>query len=886
MTDDIAEILDWQALEEAVEQGGNAPIKLFREAHKRANEKIRTLFEQGTDIETLVHARARTIDTLLRYAWRFYLRENEQDIALIAVGGYGRGELHPGSDIDIMILLRSADQEHYRDALELLITFFWDIGLEIGHSVRSLEECVNEARQDITVITNLVESRLLAGPAQLFEAMKSRITPHHLWPSREFFEAKWKEQINRHHKFHDTGYKLEPNIKEGPGGLRDIQMIGWVAKRHFNTETLRSLVEHRFLTEEEYQELIEGQNFLWRVRFALHTTTGRREDRLLFDYQKSLAARLGYRDSPTGLAVEQFMKHYYRSIKKLSLLNEILLQHFQEAILYADEKSQPIQINKRFHIKKGFIEATHEEVFSHYPFAMLEIFLLMQQRPEITGVRASTIRLIRTHLYLIDEQYRQELCNQSLFMEIIRYSRGLTHALRRMGRYGILEKYIPAFGNITGLMQYDLFHIYTVDEHTLMVVRNLRRMGIAKHADELPFCSELAAKIPKQEILFLAGLFHDIAKGRGGDHSELGAVDAYQFCRAHGMGNYDARLVAWLVKNHLIMSMTAQRRDISDPDVITSFANQIGNVARLEYLFLLTVADMRATNPSLWNSWKGALLKELFKATKRALRRGLQNPMKQAENIQETQEIAREILARNRISGQAIQHLWQHLNDDYFLRHTAEEIAWHTQAIIENEGRELPLILVQQELCRGGTEIFIHAPLADHLFAATTRALNQMGLTVADARIIQAAHGFTFDTYVVLEEDGEPISSSQRIEEILNYLRQHLDNKNLIGVDISRRSPRQLKHFNTKTEVSFFEDSGNHRTVMELFAADRPGMLSRVGRALMECGVYLQNAKITTIGERVEDVFYITTRSGQAISDREKLATLRSKIIQYLDNQG
>ncbi len=886
MTDDIAEILDWQALEEAVEQGGNAPIKLFREAHKRANEKIRTLFEQGTDIETLVHARARTIDTLLRYAWRFYLRENEQDIALIAVGGYGRGELHPGSDIDIMILLRSDDQEHYRDALELLITFFWDIGLEIGHSVRSLEECVNEARQDITVITNLVESRLLAGPAQLFETMKSRIAPHHLWPSREFFEAKWKEQINRHHKFHDTGYKLEPNIKEGPGGLRDIQMIGWVAKRHFNTETLRSLVEHRFLTEEEYQELIEGQNFLWRVRFALHTTTGRREDRLLFDYQKSLAARLGYRDSPTGLAVEQFMKHYYRSIKKLSLLNEILLQHFQEAILYADEKSQPIQINKRFHIKKGFIEATHEEVFSHYPFAMLEIFLLMQQRPEITGVRASTIRLIRTHLYLIDEQYRQELCNQSLFMEIIRYSRGLTHALRRMGRYGILEKYIPAFGNITGLMQYDLFHIYTVDEHTLMVVRNLRRMGIAKHADELPFCSELAAKIPKQEILFLAGLFHDIAKGRGGDHSELGAVDAYQFCRAHGMGNYDARLVAWLVKNHLIMSMTAQRRDISDPDVITSFANQIGNVARLEYLFLLTVADMRATNPSLWNSWKGALLKELFKATKRALRRGLQNPMKQAENIQETQEIAREILARNRISGQAIQHLWQHLNDDYFLRHTAEEIAWHTQAIIENEGRELPLILVQQELCRGGTEIFIHAPLADHLFAATTRALNQMGLTVADARIIQAAHGFTFDTYVVLEEDGEPISSSQRIEEILNYLRQHLDNKNLIGIDISRRSPRQLKHFNTKTEVSFFEDSGNHRTVMELFAADRPGMLSRVGRALMECGVYLQNAKITTIGERVEDVFYITTRSGQAISDREKLAALRSKIIQYLDNQG
>ncbi len=884
MTNDVLDILDPQLLEEAVKNSQVAPIKVFRDAHNCANEKIKALFDQGADIETLVRARAQVIDTILRHAWRFYLGDQEEDIALIAVGGYGRSELHPGSDIDIMILLRSDDQEHYRDPIELLITFFWDIGLEIGHSVRSLAECVDEARQDITVITNLVESRLLAGPKALFDTMKAQTSPQQLWPSRDFFEAKWKEQINRHHKFHDTGYKLEPNIKEGPGGLRDIQMIGWVAKRHFNTETLRSLVEHRFLTEEEYQELIEGQNFLWRVRFALHTTTKRREDRLLFDYQKTLASQLGYQDSPTGLAVEQFMKHYYRSIKKLSLLNEILLQHFQEAILYADEKSQPVRINKRFHIKKGFIEATHEEIFNHYPFAMLEIFLLMQQRPEITGVRASTIRLIRSHLYLIDEQFRRELCNQSLFMEIIRYSRGLTHALRRMGRYGILEKYIPAFGNITGLMQYDLFHIYTVDEHTLMVVRNLRRMSIAKHAQELPFCSQLAAKIPKQEVLFLAGLFHDIAKGRGGDHSDLGAVDAYEFCRLHGMGNYDARLVAWLVKNHLIMSMTAQRKDISDPDVINNFANQIGNTTRLSYLFLLTVADMRATNPSLWNSWKGSLLKELFKATQRALRRGLENPMKQAENIKETQEIAREILAHNQVSGKAIAQLWQHLHDDYFLRHTAEEIAWHSQAIIENKGKELPLILVQQELCRGGTEIFIHTPLADHLFAATTRALNQMGLTVADARIIQASHGFTFDTYVVLEEDGEPICSSQRIEEILNYLRQHLDDTTLIGVDINRRSPRQLKHFETKTDVTFFDDSNNDRTVMELFAADRPGMLSRVGQALMECGVYLQNAKIATIGERVEDVFHITTKEGHAFTDKEKLTTLRQKIIQYLDN--
>ena len=878
----LTPLIDTDALETALHEGQAAAIKAFREALKGASTAIEARFDQGEDVAKLVHARARVIDAVLILAWRHFLATGDDDIALIAVGGYGRGELHPGSDIDIMILMADEAQEHYRDAIEQLITFFWDIGLEIGHSARSLAQCEEEARQEITVITNLVESRLLAGPPTLFDAMKARTSVDRLWPSREFFEAKWKEQIQRHHKFHDTAYNLEPNIKESPGGLRDIQMIGWVAKRHFNTQTLHSLVEQRFLTEAEYRELIEGQNFLWKVRFALHTLTKRHEDRLLFDYQKTLATRFGYEDSKTGLAVEKFMRDYYRAIKQLSLLNEILLQHFQEAILHADVKAEPQPINKRFHIKKGFIEASYDKVFDHYPFAMLEIFLLMQQHPGITGVRASTIRLIRSHLHLIDDDFRQDIRNKSLFMEIIRYSEGLTHALRRMGRYGILEAYIPVFGRISGLMQYDLFHVYTVDEHTLMVVRNLRRMALEKHAEELPFCSQLIKQIPKPELLYLGGLFHDIAKGRGGDHSQLGAVDAYDFCHAHALSNYDAGLVAWLVKNHLIMSMTAQRKDISDPDVINDFASQVIDKTHLDYLFLLTVADIRATNPSLWTNWKGSLLIELYKATKRALRRGLHNPINQAENIRDTQTAARELLWRNQIDDDAIDQLWQHLNDDYFLRHSAEEIAWHTQAIIENEGRDTPLILVQQETRRGGTEIFIHAPLADHLFAATTRALDQMGLTVADARIIQSNHGFTFDTYVVLEENGEPITNPARIEEILDHLRHHIADKSLVGARINRRSPRQLKHFDTQTHVTFFEDPGNDRTVMELLAADRPGILSRVGQALMECDIHLHNAKIATIGERVEDVFYITTKEGLAISDADTLNRLRDKIIEYL----
>ncbi len=879
-----ATVVDPGALAKRLEEGSGPAIGRYREALREAAAEIERHFDEGADIATLVHARAQVIDTVLAHAWRRFLPDDGA-IALVAVGGYGRGELHPGSDIDIMLLL--ADDEarhHHRDAIEALLTFFWDIGLEIGHSTRTLDQCVEEAEADITVITNLIESRLLAGPEALYREMRERTGPDRLWPSREFFEAKWNEQIERHHKYHDAAYNLEPNIKESPGGLRDIQMIGWVAKRHFNTQTLRSLVEHRFLTEAEYRELIEGQNFLWKVRFALHTLTKRREDRLLFDYQKSLAARFGYRDSATGLAVEQFMRHYYRTINQLSLLNEILLQHFQEAILHAGEQGRPMPINRRFHIKKGFIEASNEKVFQHYPFALLELFLLMQQHEGISGVRASTIRLVRANLHLIDESYRRDLRNKSLFMEIVRHGEGLTHALRRMARYGILERYIPAFGKITGLMQYDLFHIYTVDEHTLMVVRNLRRMAMEKHAAELPLCSELMKQIPKPELLYLAGLFHDIAKGRGGDHSELGAEDAYAFCLDHDLSQYDARLVQWLVRHHLIMSMTAQRKDIGDPEVITDFATEVGDIDRLTYLFLLTVADIRATNPSLWNGWKSSLLTELFKATRRALRRGLQNPIKQAERIRETQQQARAILARNQVDEAAVEALWRNLSDDYFLRHSAEEVAWHAQAIIENGDGELPLILIQQEIGRGGTEIFIHAPVADHLFAAATWALNQMGLTVADARIIQAANGYTFDTYVVLEENGQPIADPARIEEILAHLRRHLDDEKAAGRTINRRTARQLKCFDTKTHVTFSDDRGNDRTVMELFAADRPGMLSRVGQALMECGLKLQNARIATIGERVEDVFYITSADGHAITDGEVLKRLRDKIVDYLDD--
>jgi len=863
---------------------GKAAVQIYRDALKKAHQTIEQRFIEGQQAAELVHLRADLIDQVLALAWRDYFHANDLDIALIAVGGYGRAELHPGSDIDILILLRNADHEHYREALELFIMFLWDIGLEVGQSVRSIQECIDTARDDITIATNLMEARHLIGPQDLFETMRQETGPANLWTSREFFEAKWQEQIKRHNKYDDSGYNLEPNIKEGPGGLRDIQMIGWVAKRHFNAETLYDLVKHNFLNEEEHLHLIAAQNFLWQVRFGLHIITKRHEDRLLFDYQRSLAEMLGYQDKNNTLAVEQFMKDYYRTIMELSLLNEMLLQLFQEAILYADEIGEPVTLNKRFQISKGFIEATNERIFKRYPFALLEIFLLIEQYPEIKGIRASTIRLIRSHRHLIDEAFRNDLRNRSLFMEIIRQPAGLTHELRRMNRYGILANYIPAFGKIVGLMQYDLFHIYTVDEHILMVVRNMRRMTLDMHAHELPFCSKLIKEIPKPELLYLAGIFHDIAKGRGGDHSKLGAADTTEFCQLHGLNNYDTKIVTWLVENHLIMSSTAQRKDISDPEVIAEFASVVGNSNRLDYLFLLTVADMRGTNHTIWNSWKASLLQELYDATRRAFRRGLENPLAQTEQCENNQQQALELLTAQHVPKNAIDKLWNSLSLEYFIRHSVDEIVWQTEAIIANAGREFPMILAQQRSQRGGTEIFIHMPIASHLFAASTGIFERLGLNVADARIITSDKNYAFDTYILLEEDGEAISNNDRIKEIISRLKHELPQTDFTDKQINLRTARQLKHFNTRTRVNFNQDAPNHRTIMEIITADRPGLLSKVGLALMECDIHLQNAKITTIGERVEDVFFISDKDQQPIKDEALLDQLRNSIVTFLDN--
>jgi [protein-PII] uridylyltransferase len=879
--EEAASVFSAQKVRTRLAQGGHS-VAAFRDTLNWGRERLFSLFHDGVPADSLVHARAHLVDEILRAAWQKFLPDNPAGLAMVAVGGYGRAELLPHSDIDILLLHQGEAMEQHRPALEQLTAFGWDIGLEVGQSVRTVEDCVTEAGKDITVITNLLEARLLCGDGQLFQQMQQALTPERIWPVRDFFEAKKAEQEARYRKYDDTGYKLEPNVKESPGGLRDIHTIGWVAKRHFGSQTLAELREHGFLTTQECNELFAGQDFLWRVRFALHMITHRREDRLLFDHQVRVAALFGYEDNDKNRAVEQFMQLYYRTIKSLSCLNDMLLQLFDEAILGSGRGTDPVPLNSRFQVRGGYIEAREDDVFQRTPFALLEIFHLLQTHPKIEGIRAQTLRMLLRDGKYLTEEVRNDLRARTIFIELFREGRGLTRNLRRMNRYGILGRYLPAFGKAVGLMQYDLFHTLTVDEHTLYVVRNARRLAMPRFRHELPFASEVMERVAKPELLYLAAFFHDIAKGRGGDHSELGSEDAFEFCLAHGLSHAEAQLVAWLVRHHLLMSLTAQKQDVSDPQVIANFAGKVGDRSRLDYLFLLTCADIRATNPALWNSWRESLLNDLYHSTARALERGLHNPLQEAELVGELRDQAAALLAAKGISRAECDAVWARFENDYFLRYSAEELAWHLPAILHTQVTDLPLVLVR-DIPERGTTVFVYTLDRDHLFGLSTGVLARLGLNILDARLHTTRDGYVLDSYVVVETDNTPITQPIRSEEIIRNLTQVLSDPEISTVTVNRRRSQKLRHFSTPTRVHFSQDPARNRTILELVTADQPGLLSIIGRVFQKRGILLDAAKIATIGERAEDVFYITDRLHHPLTDERTLDELREVITRTLN---
>lgn len=850
-----------------------------RDMLKRFSEHQFQQFDQGTAVAELVKERAVFVDQILKKIWQ-NLFDSDQ-LTLVAVGGYGRNELHPFSDIDLLIL--SPDPQAYQDTISRFITLLWDIGFEVGHAVRSVSECQSAAIDDVTTATNLLEARWITGDYRQFEQVQQFWKTSDFWPTQSFFEAKLNEQSHRHKRFHDTLYQLEPNLKESPGGLRDIQTIFWVAKRHFNATSIHQLVQKQFITPEEYRELDAAYKFLNRVRFILHRHKKRREDRLLFDNQQFLAKSFGLTDNDEKLAVEQFMNSYYRNLNTVVKLNEILLQHFYEEI-FNQEPPKVTQINHRFQLVNNYLDIRNESVFQLFPSALLEIFIIIQNDASIVGIRARTIRLLRENLHLIDDNFRRDPINKALFIEIFRQPKGVNASVKRMHSYGVLDAYIPAFHKITGLMQFNIFHAYTVDEHTILVIRNLRRFFVKEYAFEFPTAHQIAQSICKPEVLFLAALFHDIAKGRQGAHEVLGAEDAYQFCHNHNLHKNDTKLVAWLVRYHLEFSSVAQRKDLSDPNVILEFARFVGDQNRLNYLYLLTVADICSTSDDVWNDWKNALFLELYNETSNALDKALETPKDKNKKALLHQEKARELLIQKGLNPRDYQPLWTSLkHSDFFHRQTPAEISRITQILWSSKNEDVSLSLTGKTQ-RGASELMLYMSNHDFLFANITQTLDRLNVNIVEAKIYTTSQNMTLVLIYFLNRNNEAIESQYELNKIEAQLRYALNpnqNQNqMSGLSLNPTRTRRIKYFQTPTEIHF-QNLNRKLTEVSLVTKDIPGLLSRIGQAFKDSGIRMHDAKINTVGEKAEDTFLVSTTDNRAL-DNDKKQHLDEMLKHYI----
>jgi len=850
----------------------------LRTAAVKADARLAEHFWAGEDVVQLVHARAWFVEQLLLLAWK-KLVPYLDGVSLVAVGGYGRGELHPFSDIDLLILLADdLDDRLPKAEIEAFVQLLWDAGFYLGHSVRTAAECAEDAAADVVTTTTFMESRLLAGSRELLGTMLEATSPERIWSGKAFFEAKFEEQQQRHARYHETAYNLEPNIKEGPGGLRDIQMISWVTRRHFGARTLHGLVEHEFINEREHRDLVGGQRSLWRIRYALHLLAGRAEDRLLFDFQRQIAERFGFTDTETTLAVEQFMQLYYRTVMRLERLNESLLQRFQEE-LATDREPTPRRLGDDFQVRNGYLEPAADTLFVMRPAALMELFVLLARDEGLRGVTAATIRSIREHLYLVDDAFRESEEVNGYFLDLLRQSEGVYTQLQRMNRYGLLAAYIPVFGTIVGRMQYDLFHVYTVDQHTLFVVRNLRRFAYGKYRERFPHARHVFKRIAKPELLYLAAIFHDVAKGRGGDHSELGAIDAEAFCARLDIEPTERDMVVWLVRYHLLMSQTAQRKDLSDPVNIQRFAEQVGNTRYLDHLYLLTVADIAGTSPKLWNNWKNKLLWDLYLAAGDALRRGLENPIKRATRIRETRAAALSRLLRRAVDPERVNALWETLPEHAFWRLSPDQLEWTTETVLQQPaaGQHIALRGVQPH---GVSELLVCVPDHDGLFAAITSVLDEMALDVMSARVLTTRDGRSYDLFQLMDQHGDVINDVDA-EELVTRLRAATSEERP-RAPVRRKMPRRLRHFTSAPEVRFSDDPDESGTVLHLRCNDQPGLLSRVAAAIYQQNVQVHNARIATFGERVEDTFLVSDCDHRPLTS-EAMAALDASIRTHLE---
>ncbi len=844
------------------------------------DEAFAARFDAGEDIDRLLAARARAVDAWVRAAWDRCIGVEPSELALFAVGGYGRGELFPHSDIDLLVLAEPDAQQRHQAALARLFALLWDAGLPAGHAVRSVAECSEAAAADITVLTALLEARSLQTNAAEVARLHAAISSERVWPPREYFLAKRAEQRERHARYDDTADNLEPNLKEGPGGLRDVHTLNWMALRVLGARGLEPLVALGQFGADEFATLERQRRALSRLRWGLHLVAGRREERLRFDYQKALAARLGHTGDAGNLAVEQMMQGFYRSAALVLRINERLLQRFEEQL---EGEATPEPLADGFDVLRGYLHAADPA----WPRDADDVFALFETwagHTALRGLHSQTARSLAEALPRIGDYASATQAQRNRFMALLRGA-GPVATVTRMARLGVLGRWIPAFAQVSGRMQFDLFHVYTVDQHTLAVLRNIAGFAGGTPDPRFSIVHNVWPRLRKPELLLLAALFHDIAKGRGGDHSELGEADAREFCGAHGLSEGETALVAWLVRHHLLMSVTAQKQDISDPEVIHRFASKVADRERLDLLYLLTCADIAGTSPKLWNAWKDRLLADLYTATRMALRRGLEHPLDAEERIGETRDHARARLLDAGLDEDEIDSLFARMPETSFLRGRADSVAWQAQVLHRmRPGKELAVRARRLMQHAGALEVFVHAPDRDGLFAAIVASLDRLGLATQQARLLLGDNGTVFDTFEVLPSDPQRPVEPGAVE---RALQEALSRADLDAVRPPRRAqPRHLRHFRLVPQIGFDSTDHGDRTLLSLVSTDRPGLLADVTRVLRDQRLRVHDARIATFGERAEDVFQITDERDRALVDPQQQQALRDALLACLDGDG
>lgn len=863
-------------------------LKGLRASHAHAKDQLLSPLMDARfkprNINGLLESLSQRTDQTLTALWA--LAGVPDDHALVAVGGYGRGKLFPHSDIDVLVLLPTPAETQAHAQVEAFITACWDLGLEIGSSVRSVAECVAEARADVTVQTAMLESRRICGHAPLVRQMHRALTE--IMDARAFMQRKTLEMEQRHQKFQNSPYALEPNCKDSPGGLRDLQVLMWVAQGAGLGNSWKALAQNGIISDFELKQIRANEALISLIRARLHMVAKRREDRLIFDLQSALADVFGLK--PEGedtrharRASELLMRRYYWAAKAVTQLRQIVLLNIKDHLeTLRGMTLAPLRpINERFYDKGGLIEVTHDDLYLKCPQAILETFHLYQTEVSITGLSARTLRALYAARPIMNGAFRSDPANRAMFLRILQAPEGITHAMRLMNQTSVLGRYLWVFRGIVGQMQHDLFHVYTVDMHILMVLRNIRRFFIADHSHEYPFCSQLASGWSKPWLLYAAALFHDIAKGRGGDHSVLGAREVRSFCRSHQVAAEDRDLIEFLVAEHLTMSQVAQKQDISDPDVIRAFAKRVRNERYLTGLYLLTVADIRGTSPKVWNAWKGRLLEDLYKQTLRALGGSVPDPDAQ---VAATRRDAQAILAFNGQAKDAHEKLWATLGVDYFMRHDADEIAWHTRMIVgrpwDGKASEPPVVRARQAHDGRGVQVMVYTKDQADLFARICGYFDRQSYAIIDAKIHTTRDGHALDSFELLNE-LEGIDAREVMGMLEAALSHELTHLAPLRPPTIGRVSRRVRSFPMRPHVSLQPDDKGQHWLLTVSASDRTGLLYSIAHTLASHHLSLELAKVMTLGERVEDVFLV---SGDELSSSEARIALETALIQAIED--